>query len=341
MSIKKRFTIAKELASGIRSTVAAMANNPAQIHYDLMPLELIKPDPMNPRKLLLGAEDMVHGVSQSDPQSEAKLREFDKLSELAQSIQRVGVRNAIEVYKHEQHYQIISGERRYLASILAQETHIPVRISQKPEPFKLRYMQWVENINREDLSLYEKYTNLTTIAQAHQEAQGKPIDPGMLQNILGTSTPQAYRYYALLNADSLVMELVKNNQITNLKIIDELARLKDKTLRAQVIRRIQFSSEPVTSLSMFKRLLGQPQPQPQSYPMTGKPHMISPPPVMGLGQLPNVQVAQELLAIILCDVRLAKYKGDFAHINWDSVSMVNRAFQDVIDLLQKELVEVV
>ncbi len=95
-----------------------------------------------------------------DPVIKKKQKEFETLQSLAKSITKVGVRNAIEVYKHNSRYRLISGERRLLASLLAGKTHIPVRISQRPDEYRLRYLQWIENIQREDLTLWEKFVNL-------------------------------------------------------------------------------------------------------------------------------------------------------------------------------------
>src|SRR5262245_49169225 len=107
MPTKKRFTIAKELASGIRSTVQAISNNTGQVHYDLMPLEIIERDPDNPRQVNITQEELLYGFDKDDPRYDTKYKEYEGLVELAESIKVVGVRNAIEVYKNNNKYRII------------------------------------------------------------------------------------------------------------------------------------------------------------------------------------------------------------------------------------------
>jgi ParB family chromosome partitioning protein len=194
MSSKKSFTIPKDLTSGIRSSIESASTNLGQLNYHMMALDKIEPDPKNPRKLLITIIDIQKGLNQSDPNYETKLKEYELLSDLAESIKKVGVRNAIEVLKMDSKYRIISGERRFLASILAGQEYIPARVNEKFDELKLRYIQWVENINRQDLSLLEKYNNLISMEQAYFQVNKSKFNIQALQEILGVSKTQAYRY---------------------------------------------------------------------------------------------------------------------------------------------------
>jgi ParB family chromosome partitioning protein len=220
MSTKKSFSISKGLANGLRSSVeSASTNHGQQLHYDMMPIAMIEPDPNNPRKLLISKEELHHGLRKSDVDYERKAKELNDLNELAESIKKVGVRNAIEVYKENNKYRIISGERRYLATLLTGQEYIPARINQKFDEFKLRYIQWVENINRQDLSLWEKYNNLISLTEAHNKANYTELNQQLLKDLLGISATQAYRYLCLLNADKEIISLVEAGKITNLKLV--------------------------------------------------------------------------------------------------------------------------
>lgn len=332
MAIKKRFTIAKELASGIRNTVQSAASNAAHLHYDLMSLDIIECDPLNPRKLMITLNDIEQGgVSSQDLHYQMKQKEYEGLSVLAESIKKIGIRNAIEVYKNGKKYRIISGERRYLASILAGQTHVPVRISQQPDELKLRFIQWVENINREDLSLYEKYNNLITIKNAYEKTHHIEMEVSELQKILGASVPQAYRYYSLLNASPALIDLVKSRKVTNLKIVDELAHIKDKQLQEKLIQKIQESDQEVTSLSKFKNHFNISS---SANKRKSKAESIS------LGKVKNKNIAKILFQVILQDKRLTKHQELFNSVDWRSSKMVNSAFKKLINLLEKEFVEV-
>src|SRR5579872_5570554 len=121
MSTKKRFTIAADLASGIRSSIQSASTNQGQMHFDMMTLDMLEPDVNNPRKLSISRNEILHGINNNDPNYNAKLKELEALEELAESIKRIGIRNPIEVYKNGANYKIITGERRYWAALLAEQ----------------------------------------------------------------------------------------------------------------------------------------------------------------------------------------------------------------------------
>jgi ParB family chromosome partitioning protein len=79
----------------------------------------------------------------------------DALIELAQSISELGLIQPITVRKvSSQKYQIISGERRFRASQLANLTEVPVYIREADDQGMLE-MALVENIQRENLNALE------------------------------------------------------------------------------------------------------------------------------------------------------------------------------------------
>lgn len=322
MSTKKRFTIAPDLANGIRSTIQSASTNQGQLHYDMMSMDVIEPDPANPRKLFLNREEILNGINTSDPVYQTKQAELDALNELAESIKRVGLRNAIEVYKEGQKYRIISGERRYLATILLNQKSIPVRINPKPDEFNLRYMQWVENINRQDLSLREKYFNLVAMTDAYQKTHSNQITEKLLQDLIGISNSHAYRYFCLLRADQRIIDLVKEGKLNNLKIVQELVSMKDKGAREQIISWIKSSKGEVTSLSNYKAV-------------AGKKAMVSK--AINLGKVNNIDIAKYLIDIVLSDSRFNKYQDKFNNIDWSSAKSISKAFQTLFKTMETEL----
>lgn len=328
MTIKKRFTIAKDLANGIRNSVQAVSNNSGQLRYDLMSLDVIQRDPYNPRKLAITQDELLNGINESVDNFQTKQKEYEKLFELAESIKKVGVRNAIEVFKNGVKYQIISGERRFLASLLSGQTHIPARISEKPDELKLRYMQWVENVNRADLSLYEKYNNLKTIAKAHEQTQGAKMVPSVLQKILGTSKTQAYRYYSLLNVEPEIIEFIKEKKITSLKIIDELSHINSKNHKREITQKIKATSSQVDSINNFKVTFSAFKPVQQLDPKCQS---------INLGKVRDKNIARELFQILIKDKRIAKHQIQFVDIDWSSVKTVNKVFKKLIKLIEEEL----
>jgi len=79
----------------------------------------------------------------------------ESLKELASSIMRIGIVQPVTVRKiGENKYQLISGERRYRASLIANLTNIPAYVRESDDKEMLE-MALVENIQREDLDAIE------------------------------------------------------------------------------------------------------------------------------------------------------------------------------------------
>jgi len=324
MPIKKRFSISADLATGIRNTIESVTHHEGQLHYDMMLLNLIEPDPNNPRQMSISkreVQDINHYMAGFN---ETQLKDFEALKELSTSIKRVGIRNAIEVYKEGTKYRIISGERRYLAAILSGLQTVPVRINQKPDDFNLRYTQWIENINRKDLSLWEKYNNLLSISEAYTKVSKTPITEKSLQELIGISAVQSYRYFCLLNADKKIIALIKAGKLNNLKLVQELVSMKDRIAKEQILNWIEARKTEVTSLANYKEV-------------AGKKRVAMP--SINLGKIKNFEAARFLLNHLLEETLLSKYKNRFQDIDWSSNKVMSKSFKKLFKLLEAEVNE--
>jgi ParB family chromosome partitioning protein len=302
------------------------STNQGQLHYDMMSLDVIELDPNNPRKLSVSPQEIKNGIHSSDSNYKKKSKDLDALHELAESIKRVGIRNAIEVYKDGNKYFVITGERRYWAAVLAGHKTIPVRIHQKPDEFNLRYIQWVENINRQDLSLWERFHNLRLLADTHKNTNQNELTEEFIKKILGVSNTQAYRYCCLLKADNKTLDLIQSGKLNNLKIVQELVCMKDRVAKSQMITWIASSKEEVTSLSHYREVAGK-----KSMKQINNTQSIS------LGRLDNIDVAKQLLEIVISDIRLQKYRDQFNHIDWSSSKSIAKGFKNLFKALKVEL----
>lgn len=322
MPIKKRFSISPDLASGIRNSIQTASNNHGQLHYDMMSIDMIEPDPHNPRKLSVTRLDLLNGLNETDAHYDTKIKEFEALQELAESIKRVGIRNAIEVYKEGVKYRIISGERRYWAALLAGQSYIPARINQKPDDFNLRYMQWVENINRQDLSLWEKYNNLLSIEEAYRKTHTSALDVSTLKELLGISDIQSYRYFCLLKADPQIIHLLQQGKVSNLKVIQELVSIKNKTSREKVLEEINRAKEDITSLTKFKKLAAKKKSTDNTK--------------VNLGKI-DTNTARYLFNLLVTHSSVAQEKSGLHQLDWSSSKAISKAFKTLFDLLEHEI----
>jgi len=130
-----RKALGKGLGALLPSRTAPVADPPAQATVEPtqeVPIELIDPNPLQPRRQF----------------------EQNKLDELAQSIRWNGIIQPLVVRKVGQRYQLVAGERRWRAAKLAELAMVPVVIRDIPEE-RLLEITLIENIQREDLNPVE------------------------------------------------------------------------------------------------------------------------------------------------------------------------------------------
>lgn len=231
---RKSFQISTALKEGLEDTIKAAEDYSGQLRVEVIPLRKIELDPENPRDLMLELDELPHGPAQEDASYQRKISEKEKLESLSFSIKSEGIINPITVYKYGDKYRVIAGERRTLASKLAGKTDIPAKIlDAKPSHLKLSLLQWIENIEREDLSLIEKIRNLEKIIDISQKEKNnqQPLKILQLCELIGCSKSQAANYLSLVYAPNDVKETLQNNSIRNIEKAAFIARLDSSGLR--------------------------------------------------------------------------------------------------------------
>jgi ParB/RepB/Spo0J family partition protein len=301
-------------------TIAPVSARTGQLNYDFMKLKDIKLDPENPRKLAIRPEDLFKDIDKKDPLYEIKKDELAGLEELARSIKEVGVRNAIEVYKDIDCYRVITGERRLLSCLLLKEEHIPVRINKKPKEYELRYIQWIENINRKNLNLKEKYNNLIAMAKAFSEVNHREMKAEDLKNSLGISDAQAYRYLSLINADKELIGLLINDKITDLKVFSEIANIKSKASREQLLDKLTNENPQTKNISSAKLKN-----------LTSRKNQIV------LGKIKNISAAKYIFTRLITDPHIKTLSKDVDSVNWNSTASISKAFVQLFKHFEKGL----
>ncbi len=136
-------------------------------------------------------------------------REFDPiaLQELADSITEIGIIQPITLRKlNEDSYQIIAGERRYRASILAGLKTIPAYIRTADDE-NVMEMALIENIQREDLNSLE-------IALAYQHLiEQYELTQERLSERIGKKRTTIANYLRLLKLPAPIQVALKNKEI--------------------------------------------------------------------------------------------------------------------------------
>ncbi len=136
-------------------------------------------------------------------------KKFDKrgLNDLAASIKEQGVFQPILVRKAPVGYEIISGERRYRASKLAEKTDIPAIIYSYTDE-QMMEIALIENIQREDLTIIEEANSYAMLIETLGLTQAK------LAQKIGKSRSHITNILSLLKLPDDVIKLISDNQIT-------------------------------------------------------------------------------------------------------------------------------
>lgn len=154
--------------------------------------------------------DFTVKISMVEPNREQprKVFEEDALAELAESIKQHGVIQPIVVVKKENHYEIVTGERRWRAAKLAGLKTVPVVVKNLTEQ-EIMEISLIENIQREDLNPIEE-------AMAYQKLMKEfHLTQDELSQKVSKSRAAIANTVRLLKLDESVQEMLVQRQITS------------------------------------------------------------------------------------------------------------------------------
>ncbi|MDD4822969.1 MAG: ParB/RepB/Spo0J family partition protein [Bacteroidales bacterium] len=156
----------------------------------------------------------------------------DALNELAVSIRQLGIIQPITLRKlADDNYQIIVGERRYRASLLAGKRTIPAYVKTADDDSVME-MALIENIQREDLNAIEialAYQKLLDQYQMTQES---------LSDRLGKKRTTIANYVRLLKLPA-VIQLGLKNKLIDMGHARALITVEDPKMQLSLYERIE------------------------------------------------------------------------------------------------------
>lgn len=175
----------------------------------LIPIELIRPNPYQPRKTF----------------------NDEGLDELKQSIQNYGVIQPILVRKLGDGFELIAGERRLRASKLAGLKEIPAIVKELPDR-ELAVITLVENLQREDLNYLEEAEGYQKLIQDYNLTQEE------LAHRIGKSQSTIANKLRLLRLPASVKAIISQEMLSE-RHARALLRLPDETSQLRVLQEIQ------------------------------------------------------------------------------------------------------
>ena len=183
---------------------------------------------------------------------------FDQetLEELAASIKQLGIIQPITVREIDDgRYQIISGERRYRASLIAGMTEIPAYIRHADDSNMLA-MALVENIQREDLNAIEvaiSYQRLIDECKLTQENVSEQV---------GKKRSTIANYLRLLKLPAEIQLAIKQKQIS-MGHARALVNIEQPENQLQLLHDILEDELSVRQVEIAVRQINHPEPEPE------------------------------------------------------------------------------
>lgn len=333
MAKRKVFSIGSSLSDGLEQTIAAAHNYSNDLRIDVIPLKKIETDPENPRLLSISLSDIQNGLSQDDPNYDKKIEEISGLQSLAQSIEDQGIINPIVVYEYNGIYRLIAGERRTLASALAKKTDIQAKILDgRPNELKIRILQWIENIERSDLSLMERMDNLEKIVKAFAKQQDIPFCDVKITDIsklIGCAKSHAMNLKAVLNADTQIRELIACNKIKNLEKAALITHIQSNFIKQRAIEEC-INGATLKRLKMFLE-----QDKNQSIviePVTTHGRELK---TVYFGSTNNIHVARVVLDSIFQNESLSNLTNEIKILDFNNPRVIAQTFKILIRKLEQ------
>ena len=148
-------------------------------------------------------------ITEVEPNRNQPRKRFEQeaLEELAQSIKEYGLIQPIVVTPKEGYYSIVAGERRWRASKIAGLKEIPAIIREDDEKKNTR-ISLIENLQREDLTPYEKAIGIKNLMKAYDLTQEE------VAKQLGKSRSAITNSLRILNLEPRVLEMAKEGKLT-------------------------------------------------------------------------------------------------------------------------------
>ena len=323
--------------AALTRTLEIADNYAGELSIEVLSLDKVELDPENNRDMALTLEDAMNGISKEDPQFDRKTQDWKSLESLAKTIKDDQLINPIFVYRFGNKCRLIAGERRTLASAIAGKKEIIARIaSKRPVGTKLRVLQWIENNERQNLSLAERIASIESILEAHfsenPTKRTEKVTANLLSELTGMSLTQSKRYNLILQSRPPVKKAVLEGKIENIKLI-ELISSEENEENQDLLLNAAISGQTFEKITILKNEL-QAGKHFARRKITRKKEGVS------LGKVsPNV-IKIIIDALVSSDIidtdTTSKINSIVDRAKWHEGDSVSRAFKQISALLEKE-----
>jgi len=250
------------------------------------------------------------------------------LQNLAASIMSVGVQQPVKVYRHGDRFRIAFGERRFLAALIAGKTTIPAWILQE-KPRYLRNIQYIENMQREDLTAWERIMNIQAIIGECASTGAREMTVALLTEISGMAKSRASHYLSIVNGPDDVKELIRTGVINNIEKGGYFSRIKDEVTRTKAIKLFK---EGKDIKAIDEALQGKQARKPD--PAVSRTKLGRPRTRVNLGQTANTQLLRKIMTgIAVSGLDLPNSESP----EWEDIEAVAEHWKNFLGALEKEI----
>ncbi len=250
-------------------------------------------------------------------------QEFGKeaLDELVSSIKKHGIIQPLAVRREGDHYQLIAGERRLLASKQAGLESVPCQVREMDDKQTCE-VAIEENMKRKDLNVLEK-------AEAfHKYIQEFNSSVEELANQLSLNRSTVTNYLRLLELPEPVKQALLADKITNGHARALLSL--SEAFQISVCDRIQKESLSVRKAEEIVRQILNPKPEPETIPFSNKKSGDNNEPEVSNHVLSVQQQLQDLLGAKV-EIKIKKENSGQIVIHFDS----NDQFEGLLTQIRK------
>lgn len=171
-------------------------------------------------------------LKEIDPNPHQARSELGNMKELMASIKKKGVLEPILVRPKEGRYEIIAGERRYVASQRIGLGEIPC-IEMNVEDNEAMELALIENLQRRDLDVFEESDGLRSLIEIYGYSHNQ------IAEIIGKARSTITEIISVGKIPNDIRKICKQFGITSRSTLVEIAKQKDKDKMFKLITEIK------------------------------------------------------------------------------------------------------
>lgn len=351
---KKKFTVNTGISKGFKDAAEHARGQTSKYENQTVLLDKIIIDETNPRSLKVEASEIIRVLKGSSIEKRSntesglndaidiikkeivinkvseteKLKELASLKELALGILKNGLMHPVVVYKNNDIYKLVAGERRYLAHLLLCEEYIETRtLIKQPNGLTKKVTQWVENFQRDDLTPFGKVLNVQQLLNEYKESSDVKADitPSILADIGCIPKSSASYYLQAARAPKDVLEALERGDISSVRKAAAIAGENDIEKRKHMIE----ASKKGASSSWLKNISKEKQKNISQKGLVGRKAKK-----INLGSTENPKVVKKITSAVIKHCNLAHLEKDRTEIDWSDFKKVSKLFNKVINELE-------